>query len=127
MARERRLELRLEPAVDLDGVDALDAIGEEGRQRAEPGPDLQYDVRRTELRKPFDHPEDVRVDEKVLAESVLGNDGLRHGSENRRLALASIFASRSSGAPPRAAASAPTVWTTCAGSFVRPRTGCGAR
>ena len=65
-------ELRLERAVDLDGVDEPDPIGEEHRQRhAESRPDLEDDVVGLELGQPADHAEDVRVGEEVLAEGFL--------------------------------------------------------
>ena len=69
---ERGAERRLERRVDLDGVNVPHAIGEECRQHAEAGPDLEHDVRSVELRQPADHAQDVGIDEKVLAEGTLG-------------------------------------------------------
>ena len=37
-------EVLLEPPVDLDRVHVRDALGEEAREHAEPGPDLEHDV-----------------------------------------------------------------------------------
>ena len=41
---QRRAQGRLEPPVDLDGMDVPHAVGEEGRQDAKARPDLQDDV-----------------------------------------------------------------------------------
>ena len=68
------VEVRLEPAVDLDRVDVRDALGEEARQHAEPGPDLEHDVGGVELGEPLDHAEDVLVDQEVLAEALARRD-----------------------------------------------------
>ena len=85
--------VRLERPVELDGVDVRDAVGEVGRQDAEPGADLQHDVLRLELGEPPDHAEDVRVGEEVLAELAFRRDA--HGSPNAAAAFASIRASSS--------------------------------
>src|SRR5580765_4968547 len=91
----------------------------------EPGPDLEHDVVAVELGEAADHAEDVLVDQEVLAELFLRPDA--HGRPNASVAFASICAPRASAYSPRASARAATVWTTYAGSFVFPRTGCGAR
>jgi hypothetical protein len=118
-------EARLERAVELDRVDMSGAVGEAPGQHAETGADLEHDVVRAELREPLDHAEDVLVGEEVLAEALFRADG--HRSAKAVVAFASIRAASSATASPRAAASAETVWTTWAGSFGRPRTGCGER
>ena len=119
-------EVRLERAVELDGVDVGDALGEEARQHAEARPDLEHDVGGVELGEPADHAEDVLVDQEVLAELLLGGRGGSRQAE-AGAAFASIWAASAAGSSPRASASAATVWTTFAGSFGRPRRGCGAR
>ena len=58
-------------AVELDGVDVRDAVGEIAREHAEAGADLEHDVVRRELGEAADHAEDVLVDEEVLAELLL--------------------------------------------------------
>ena len=63
--------MRLERAVDLDGVDERDALGEVAGEDAEARPDLEHDVVRVELGEAADHAEDVLVDEEVLAELLL--------------------------------------------------------
>src|SRR5204863_3258443 len=87
--------------------------------------DLEDDVLRRELGQTADHAQDVLVDEEVLAELALREDV--HGSEKTAAAFASICRVNSLASSPRIAASAATVWTTCAGSFVVPRTGWGER
>ena len=69
---DRGAKRRLERLVDLDGVNMPDAIGEECRQHAEAGADLEDDVLFLELRQPADHAQDVGIDEEVLAEGPLG-------------------------------------------------------
>src|SRR5207237_579715 len=101
------------------------AIGEIRREHAEAGPDLEHDVCLVELGEPADHAEDVLVDEEVLTELLLRANA--HGSRNAVDAFASIRRPSSSGSSPRVSASAASVCTTYAGSFVLPRTGCGAR
>ena len=64
-------QLRLERAVELDGMHMRDALGEEAREHAEPGPDLEHDVVSIELGEPLDHAQDVLVDQEVLAERLL--------------------------------------------------------
>ena len=80
-------QARLERAVDLGGVNPGDAVGEVAGEYAQPRPDLQDDVGRVELGQSPDHAEDVLVDEEVLAELLLRDDG---HSPNAALALASI-------------------------------------
>ena len=118
-------QVRLERAVDLDRVHEPDPLGQEAREDAEAGADLEHDVGRFEVREPLDHAQDVLVDQEVLAELLLRRDD--HGRQKQAAAFASILAAKSPGSSPRAAASAITVCTTWAGSFCRPRTGRGAR
>ena len=68
------LEARGQAPVDLDGVHVRDPLGEIAREDAEPGPDLEHDVARRELRQALDHAEDVVVDEEVLAERFARGD-----------------------------------------------------
>src|SRR5829696_5082840 len=102
-----------------------DASGEVAAEDAEPRADLEHDVFDVELGEPADHAEDVQVGEEVLAEPLLRRDA--HGSEKATVAFASIRAASSLASSERASARTPTVWRTKAGSFGRPRTGCGAR
>ena len=106
-------------------MDVADALREVAREHALPGADLEHDVVRPQLRQPVDHPEDVRVAQEVLAVLLLRPRA--HGSEKHSAAFRSICRSSSAGSSPRACASAASVWTTFAGSFRFPRTGCGAR
>ena len=117
---------RPESAIDLDGVDGGDAIGEERREDSQPGTDLEHDVVPLKLGEPLDHAQDVLVDEKVLTELAPGPDAT-HGRSKAAAAFASIRAASSSASSPLAAARARAVWTTFAGSFGLPRTACGAR
>ena len=82
--------MRLERAVELDGVDVRDAVGEVAGQDAEAGPDLEHDVAGVELGEPADHAEDVLVDEEVLAELASAGRDAVTGGRTRRLAFASI-------------------------------------
>ena len=59
-------------AVDLDDVDVRGARRQVLAEDAEPAADLEHDVVGAELRGALDDPEDVRVDEEVLAEVALG-------------------------------------------------------
>ena len=103
-----------------------DAIGEVTGEDAETWTDLEDDVIRIELREPADHAEDVRVGEEVLAQPLLRHHAC-HGRLKAEVAFASMRAASSPASSPRASARAATVCRTCAGSFGRPRTGCGAR
>ena len=76
-------QVRLERAVDLDGVDVCDAVGEEAGQDAEARADLEHDVGGVELGETPDHAEDVLVDEEVLAERLLRDDGHRPKAARR--------------------------------------------
>src|SRR6266508_1086035 len=111
--------------VQLDRMDERHASSEVASQDAEPGTDLEHDVVLLQLREPADDAEQVLVDEEMLAEVLLRADA--HGNEKQALAFASMRAARSTTSSSRASASAATVWTTFAGSFGRPRRGCGAR
>src|SRR5438874_3186525 len=116
-------EVLLERPVELDRVHACDALGEVARQHSQPGADLEHDVVRRELGEASDHAEDVLVDQEVLAELLLRSDH----SAKHSVAFASMRAASSPGSSPRVSASVRSVWTTLAGSFSRPRLGCGAR
>ena len=85
-------EVRLQPSVDLDGVDVRDALGEKARQHAEPGADLQHHVVRREAGQALDHAQDVLVDEKVLAQALARCDAHR---PKTRVAFSSIWRSSS--------------------------------
>ena len=128
---KRFAERRLERAVELDRVHLRNPLGEVGGQEATTGADLEDDIGVVELREPADYAEDVLVCKEVLSELLLRprahGAGDPTGNENAAVALASICEARSSGCSPRACASAPTVSTTLAGSFGRPRRGTGAR
>ena len=99
--RQPLREVRLERAVELDGVDARDALGEVLREDAQPGTDLEHDVVLVELGEAPDHAEDVLVDEEVLAEIAVRRDGEAHGSEKAAVAFESIWAPSSSASSPR--------------------------
>ena len=73
----------LERPVDLDRVDVRDAVGEETRQDAEARADLEHDVVGSECGEPFDHAEDVLVDEEVLAVRLF-RDGRSRKPEDGR-------------------------------------------
>src|SRR6266511_5732538 len=63
--------MRLERPVELDRVDACDAVGQIEREDAETGADLEHDVVGLQLGEPLDDPEDVLVDEEMLAEAAV--------------------------------------------------------
>src|SRR5690348_4892075 len=106
-------------------MDAAHALGEVAREDALPGADLEHDVVRPQLGQPADHLQDVRIAQEVLP--VLLLRARAHGSEKHSAAFCSICRSSSAGSSSRARARAARVWTTFAGSFGLPRTGCGAR
>ena len=122
-AGQRIAQVRLEAAVELDGVDEAHTFGEIRGEDAEAGADLEHDVFGSELREAARDAEDVVVDQEVLAEIAVGRDGQLHGRPKAAVAFASIARSSSSRSSPRASARVARVWTTCAGSFRRPRTG----
>src|SRR4029079_510801 len=66
--RERRLQRRLERAVDLYDVEVPDPRSEVLAQNAEPAPDLEHDVFVVQLGRPADDAEDVVVDQEVLTQ-----------------------------------------------------------
>src|SRR5207248_11331373 len=101
-----------------------DGLGQVARQDTEPGADLEHHVARVELRETADHAQDVRVDQKVLAQALARCD--RH-RPNTRVAFVWICVSRSPRLIPRRSASTSYVCRTNPGSFRRPRTACGAR
>ncbi len=82
---ERVLEGGHERAVELDDVDVGAPRREVLAEYAEPAPDLEHDVGGIELRGALDDPEDVRVDEEVLAEVAPGADAERPKPAERRL------------------------------------------
>src|SRR5207248_1147814 len=99
--------LRLERAVDLDGDDPGNVIGQVAREDAEAGPDLEHDVVGPQVGEPADHAEDVLVDQEVLAQLLLGGDAIgAHSSRKALVALASIRAASASVDSPRASARA---------------------
>ena len=121
-------EVRLEPAVELDGVDVGAALGEEPGEDAEARPDLEHDVVGVELGQPGDDAEDVVVDEEVLAERLLRCDAHGAGEAEGRVGVPVDLRARAPRAPsPRTSASAASVWRTFAGSLRLPRRGWGAR
>src|SRR5439155_8191410 len=116
-------QVRRERAVELDGVDVRDAVGQVAREHAEARPDLDHDVVGLQVSEAADHAEDVLVDEEVLAELLLRADAAHR--PKAAVAFVSIRCSRSGS--PRTSASAARTSITLAGSFGRPRRGCGAR
>src|SRR5262245_9087282 len=100
-------------------------VGQAACENTETRADLDHDVRSIEPRHSLDDAQDVLVDEEMLAERLLRLDG--HGNRKAAAAFACVAAASSSAATPRASASVRTVCTTLAGSFGRPRTGCGLR
>ena len=67
-------------------MDVAHAIGEVASEDAQARPDLEDDVVGVELGEATDDAEDVLVDEKVLAERLLGSDA--HGSAKAAAAFA---------------------------------------
>ena len=121
-------EVRRERAVELDGVDVAHTVREVAGQDAEAGADLERDVLGGELGEPADHVEDVSVREEVLAQPLLRDHGHGLTAARRRRSRWRRSAPRARRRPRRErSASAATVWTTWAGSFGLPRSGCGAR
>src|SRR5207244_2746728 len=104
-----------ERAVELNGVDLRDPLGQVGGEDAEPRADLEHDVLGTELREAADHAEEVLVDEEVLAELLLGRRE-PHGSatpkrsELEKQCRTTVAAKASSAAA--VSSSAARVWTT---------------
>ena len=74
MGPEGVLERRYERAVELDDVDVGGTSRQVLAQHAQAAADLEHDVALggVEFRGALDDPEDVRVDEEVLAEVALG-------------------------------------------------------
>ena len=124
---ERGGQPLLERAVDLDGVHQADALGEERGEDAHARPDLEHDVVGVQFREAADDAEQVLVDEEVLAEVALGVRKPAHERWKAARAFSAVCRPSTSASSPRAAASAATVCTMFAGSFGRPRRGCGAR
>src|SRR6185437_7629207 len=98
----------LERPVELDSVDVTGVVRQVRGEDTEARADLEHDVVWTELREAADHPEQVLVDEKVLAE-LLPCGSRAHGKENAAAALASRRATSSAGSSPRASASTAAV------------------
>ena len=90
-AGEPLREMRLERAVELDGMDAVNALRQIVGQDSEAGADLEHDVVLLELREAPDHSEDVLVDQEVLAEVAIGCDRKLHGSEKAAAAFAAML------------------------------------
>ena len=84
------LELGGEPAVELDGVNVRDVLGEKAREVPSPGPDFEHDVGWLERGEPTDDGEDVVVDEEVLTEA--SSRGATPHSPKTTSAFASICA-----------------------------------
>jgi hypothetical protein len=82
-------EVRGQTLVHFDRVHVGHPIGEETGQDAEPGPDLEHHVGVVELGEPFDHAQDVLVDQEVLAERFARCDA---HSPKTASAFASIWA-----------------------------------
>src|SRR5262249_48946535 len=99
-------QVRLERAVDLGGVNERHPLGEETREDAETRPDLEHDIVGREPRAALDHPQDVLVDEEVLAERLPWANAHRR---KQRTAFSSICAASSSASALRARATAATV------------------
>ena len=123
-------QVRLEAAVELDGVDVARTRSARTRVRTpRPGPISSTTSSGVELGEPGDDAEDVVVDEEVLAERLPGRRGAHGGGQaecHARVARRSApRASRRT--TPRASARTASVWSTLAGSFRLPRSGCGAR
>ena len=102
--------------VDLDHVYVRDALCEVLGEHPEAAADLEHHIVLAELGRAGDHPEDVGIDEEVLAEVAVGANaeaaqaseaGLRrHASHhaNVRAALAVIAAASSALSVPRSCA-----------------------
>ncbi len=124
--RARVAEVRLERRVELDGVHARDALCEVAREDAESGADLEHDVARVERGEPFDHAEDVLVDEEVLAELLLRRD-VHAGARSTRPRCGRSAVRARAGRRRAPARARRACASTYAGSLRCPRTGCGAR
>src|SRR5262249_8263104 len=98
--------MRLERAVDLDGVYERDTPGQEARQDTEARPDLEHHVAGSETGHALDDAQDVLVHEEMLAERFPGANAHR---PKQRAAFSSICTASSSASPFRARASAATV------------------
>ena len=119
-------ELRLERAVELDRVDVRDPVGEVAGQDAEAR--ARPRARRRPPASSASRPMTPRMfssTRKCWPSAFFGVDV--HGSPKAAARVRVVCAASSSGSSPRASASAAIVWTTWAGSFRRPRTGCGER
>src|SRR5204862_1184896 len=129
----------LEPRIDLDDVDMRGVLREVLGEHAEAAPDLEHHVVGTELGRAPYHPEQVRVDQEVLAQVAARADaeGLQAAQArlrrelahqpNRRAAFASTACSSSAYAMPRRSAMKRAVCTTKAVWLRCLRTGCGVR
>jgi len=72
MGRERVLQRGHECAIDLDDVHVGGVRRQVLAEDAQPAADLEDHVIAAEVRGALDDPEDVRVDEEVLAQVALG-------------------------------------------------------
>ena len=111
------LEVRGEPLVQLDRVHVGDTLGEEPGQHAEPRADLEHDIGLIQAGEPFDHAQDVLVDQEVLPQRLLR--GHLHRPKTAS-AFATIWLRISS---PCSSARKSYVCATKAGSLRLPRTG----
>ena len=102
-AREPLAQPGLEPMVELDGVYVSHPLGQIGSENAEPGPDLEHAVVGVQLGQAPDNAEQVFIDQKVLAELLLG-DETRSG-HGRRKAVRVLAAVRSASSATGAATS----------------------
>ena len=135
MRVERVAQRRFQPAVDLDDVQVGDPRRQVLGQDAEPAADLERDIVRPKLGRVADQPQDVVVDEEVLAELAVrphveapqAVDAALAHQPKTRAALRSTIASSSAYSTPRRPATSSAVWVTLAGSFGSPRSGTGVR
>src|SRR4030095_6991909 len=101
-------QVGLEPSVELDRMDVRNPVGEVCGESARSGADFECHVVRAQLREAADDPEDVLVDEEVLAKVALGRRE-RHSRPKAREAFSSIRAASSSASSPRVSAREATV------------------
>src|SRR5438067_818614 len=141
MGSQRILERWAERAIDLHHVQVAHAGRQVLGQHPQPPADLERHVAGFQLRQATDHPEDVVVDQEVLAELAirahaeatqtaqarLARLGRRDHHPKTRAAVRSTAASSSAYEMPRRSATCSAVATTLEGSLGLPRTGWGDR